>query len=70
MQKTPNNDPRLFILFKYENKVVLDLKLIRENPTLVENNLSRRGKDFNIAQLNGLTLKKKRIRHTNIKPSI
>jgi seryl-tRNA synthetase len=40
---------------------VLDQKLIRENPTSVEENLSSRGKDFNIYSIQELTIKKKEI---------
>jgi len=40
---------------------VLDQKLIRENPTSVEESLSRRGKIFNISQIQELTLQKKEI---------
>jgi seryl-tRNA synthetase len=40
---------------------VLDQKLIRENPTSVEENLSRRGKVFNISVIHKLTLEKKEI---------
>jgi len=40
---------------------VLDQKLIRENPTFVEESLSLRGKIFNISQINKLTIKKKDI---------
>jgi len=40
---------------------VLDQKLIRENPTSVEENLSLRGKVFNISHINKLTIKKKEI---------
>ena len=38
---------------------MLDQKLIRENPTLVEEGLSLRGKVFNISQIQELTLQKK-----------
>jgi len=38
---------------------VLDQKLIRENPTLVEKKLSRRGKNFELSNLHNLTLKLK-----------
>ena len=38
---------------------MLDQKLIRENPTLVEESLSLRGKVFNISQIQKLTLQKK-----------
>jgi len=40
---------------------VLDQKLIRENPTSVEEGLSLRGKVFNISQIQELTLQKKEI---------
>ena len=40
---------------------MLDQKLIRENPTFVENNLSLRGKEFDIASLHELTVKRKEI---------
>jgi len=40
---------------------VLEQKLIRENPTSVEQSLSLRGKSFNIAQIHELTIKKKEI---------
>jgi len=40
---------------------VLDQKLIRENPTSVEEGLSLRGKVFNISQIHELTLQKKEI---------
>jgi len=40
---------------------VLDQKLIRENPTSVEESLSLRGKVFNISQIQELTIKKKEI---------
>jgi len=40
---------------------VLDQKLIRENPTFVEENLSLRGKVYKISHINELTLKKKEI---------
>jgi len=40
---------------------VLDQKLIRENPTFVEENLSLRGKVYNISHINELTVKKKEI---------
>jgi len=40
---------------------VLDQKLIRENPKSVEENLSLRGKDFNISLIHKFTLKKKEI---------
>ena len=34
---------------------MLDQKLIRENPTFVEESLSSRGKAFNISEINKLT---------------
>ena len=40
---------------------MLDQKLIRENPTFVEENLSLRGKVFNILPIHELTIKKKEI---------
>ena len=40
---------------------MLDQKLIRENPTSVEQSLSLRGKVFNISQIQELTLQKKEI---------
>ena len=40
---------------------MLDQKLIRENPTLVEENLSLRGKVFNISPIHKLTIEKKEI---------
>ncbi len=40
---------------------MLDQRLIRENPTFVEEKLSLRGKIFNLSQLNRLTLKLKDI---------
>ena len=40
---------------------MLDQKLIRENPTTVEENLSLRGKVFNISHIQKLTLQKKEI---------
>ena len=40
---------------------MLDQKLIRENPTTVEENLSSRGKVYNISHINELTVKKKEI---------
>jgi len=40
---------------------VLDQKLIRENPTFVENNLSLRGKVYDIASIHKLTLERKEI---------
>ena len=40
---------------------MLDQKLIRENPTSVEENLSLRGKVYNISQIHELTVKKKEI---------
>ena len=40
---------------------MLDQKLIRENPTLIEESLSLRGKIFNISHIQELTLQKKEI---------
>jgi len=40
---------------------VLDQKLIRENPTSVEENLSLRGKVYNISNIHKLTVRKKDI---------
>ena len=40
---------------------MLDQKLIRENPTFVKENLSLRGKDFNISLIHKLTIEKKDI---------
>jgi len=40
---------------------VLDQKLIRENPTFVENNLSLRGKVYDIPSIHKLTVKRKEI---------
>ena len=40
---------------------MLDQKLIRENPTFVEENLSLRGKGFNISPIHKLTIEKKDI---------
>ena len=40
---------------------MLDQKLIRENPTFVEENLSLRGKDYKISHIHELTVKKKEI---------
>ena len=40
---------------------MLDQKLIRENPTSVEENLSLRGKVYNISHIHELTIKKKEI---------
>ena len=37
---------------------MLDQKLIRENPTLIEESLSLRGKVFNISHIQELTLQK------------
>ena len=45
----------------YKKKRVLDLKLIRENPTSVEENLSLRGKIYNISHIHELKIKKKEI---------
>ena len=38
---------------------MLDQKLIRENPTFVEENLSLRGKVFKISHIQELTIKKR-----------
>ena len=40
---------------------MLDQKLIRENPTSVEENLSLRGKVYNISHIHELTVQKKEI---------
>ena len=40
---------------------MLDQKLIRENPTFVEENLSLRGKVYNISHIHELTVRKKEI---------
>ena len=40
---------------------MLDQKLIRENPTFVEESLSLRGKVFKISPIHELTVKKKDI---------
>ena len=40
---------------------MLDQKLIRENPTFVEENLSLRGKVYEISHIHELTVKKKEI---------
>ena len=40
---------------------MLDQKLIRENPTSVQENLSLRGKVYNISHIHQLTLKKKKV---------
>ena len=45
----------------YKEKRVLEQKLIRENPTSVEESLSLRGKVFNITHLHKLTIQKKEI---------
>ena len=45
---------------------MLDQKLIRENPTLVEEKLSRRGKTFKLSNLHNLTL---RLKDTDIELS-
>ena len=45
----------------YKKKRVLDQKLIRENPTSVEEMLSLRGKVFNISTIHKLTIEKKEI---------
>ena len=49
---------------------MLDQKLIRENPTSVEESLSLRGKVFNISQIQELTLQKKRNWYRNIESPI
>ena len=40
---------------------MLDQKLIRENPTFVENNLSLRGKVYDISSIHELTVRRKEI---------
>ena len=45
----------------YKKKRVLDQKLIRENPTSVEESLSLRGKVFKISDIHELTVKKNEI---------
>ena len=45
----------------YKKKRVLEQKLIRENPTSVEESLSLRGKVFNITPIHKLTIEKKEI---------
>ncbi len=45
----------------YKKKRVLDQKLIRENPKSVEENLSLRGKLYDIPQIHKLTINKKEI---------
>jgi len=45
----------------YKKKSVLDQKLIRENPTSVEENLSLRGKIYEISHIHELTIKKKEL---------
>ncbi len=40
---------------------MLDQKLIRENPTSVEENLSLRGKVYDILSIHKLTLERKKI---------
>ncbi len=45
----------------YKKKRVLDQKLIRENPKSVGENLSLRGKVYNISHIHELTVKKKDI---------
>jgi len=45
----------------YKKKRVLDQKLIRENPTSVEENLSLRGKVYEISHVHELTVRKKEI---------
>ena len=48
---------RLTILIKVlKKKRVLDQKLIRENPTSVEENLSLRGKNYKISHIHLLTV--------------
>ena len=44
-----------------KKKRVLEQKLIRENPTSVEESLSLRGKIFNITHIHKLTIEKKEI---------
>ena len=46
---------------KVIKKRVLDQKLIRENPTFVEESLSLRGKVFQISHIHELTIKKREI---------
>ena len=45
----------------YKKKRVLDQKLIRENPTSVEESLSLRGKVYKISHIQELTVNKKEI---------
>ena len=52
---------KLIIFIKVHKKRVLDQKLIRENPTFVEENLSSRGKAYEISHIHALTVKKKEI---------
>ena len=52
LPKTPNNEFRLTIFIKVLKKRVLDQKLIRENPSSVEENLSLRGKVYNLSYIN------------------
>jgi len=59
--KIPNNDFRLTIFIKVLKKRVLDQKLIRENPKSVEENLSLRGKLYEIPHIHKLTINKKEI---------
>ena len=40
---------------------MLDQRLIRENPTLVENKLSTRGKVFDLSKVNKMTIQSKDI---------
>ena len=40
---------------------MLDQKLIRENPKSVEENLSLRGKIYNLSHIHELTVKKKEL---------
>ena len=49
---------------------MLDQKLIRENPTAVEESLALRGKVYKISHVQELALKKKRNRYKNSDPSI
>ena len=49
---------------------MLDQKLIRENPTFVENNLSLRGKVYDINSIHKLTVERKEIDIRNIKSTI
>jgi len=61
LSKISDNEFRLTILLRYKKKRVLDQKLIRENPTSVEENLSLRGKVNNLSHIHELTIKKKEI---------